>query len=103
MFNLEINVENNVECKELGFVLQRIPATDIRPEAMIICAYLEDGAEIAFMIDPANDPGFKKWSMHLFYEAVEYYCQVVLDKETDRIFTVNDQLFYPYDNSTDYV
>jgi hypothetical protein len=37
------------------------------------------------------------WSMELFYEAIEYYCQHILDREPTGFAITNQANFYPYE------
>lgn len=105
-YNFKLNDKKEVVLDELDFVLKPISQIEEHqmpneethhPGDLILSASLSGDKEALFLIDIENDPGFKKWSMHLFYSAVEYYCQVVLDQETQGISMAFMSAFYPYE------
>ncbi len=98
----EIHKDKTVACYAKQLYLQVIDEQEtFPPEDLIISAQIEHpgGTEVYFKIMyPKIDRDFKKWNMDLFFDAAEYYCQVVLDGEPTGFSCINQQNFYPYEH-----
>lgn len=70
------------------------------PGQMIITASVKlDGKSVDYdfqIIEPNDGDINKDWSMDLFYDAIEYYCQNIFDQETAGFSVANNPKFYPY-------
>lgn len=85
-------------CKEKDLFIKVIPEQEtFPPDILAISATIGIGKEVYFeVMYPGLDPDYKKWSLELFYEAIEYYCQVELDSEPLGFELINQINFYPY-------